>query len=110
MRIKRSVRTGVRSYLWRSKMEINKELNDKYRRKYIRVSRKWQRLKFHVKYCPNCYSPNIGLNESHTYKWRRFWLECDDCYTASKSRPTIRMAIRSWNRMKPDKKVNNEQD
>lgn len=91
-------------------MEINKELNDKYRRKYIRVSCKWQRLKFHVKYCPNCYSPNIGLNESHTYKWRRFWLECDDCYTCGKSRPTIRMAIRSWNRMKPDKKVNNEQD
>lgn len=77
---------------------LSRDLNERYARRHMRTGRKWRRLKKLADVCPACFSDRVGLNESHTSIWKRFWLECDECYYCGKSRPTIRMAIRTWNR------------
>lgn len=69
-----------------------------YRRRHERVGRKWKKLKPKAKHCPNCRCHSIGLNDFYFRKFKRFFLECENCHWCGKSYPTIRMAIRSWNK------------
>ena len=72
-----------------------------YQKRYEKTQRKWDKLKHRAKCCPDCFCENVGLNESHLSKWKRFYLECENCHWCGDSYPTIKMAIRNWNRQLP---------
>lgn len=67
-------------------------------RRHKRVSRKWNRLGPKADACPECNEHELGLNDSLTHRWKRFFVECEHCHWCGKSRPTIRWAIRAWNK------------
>lgn len=63
-----------------------------------RYGRRWQKMRSKAQPCPNCNSPRIWLNQSLTYRYKKFWLECGECHWCGKSRPTIRWAVHMWNK------------
>lgn len=65
-----------------------------------RVGRRWKKLKSKVNPCPFCHSCRQWLARSLMNRIKRYHVECDVCYWCGKSMPTIRMAIRAWNRDK----------
>ena len=65
-----------------------------------RVGQKWKKLRGKVHPCPNCNSCRQWLSRSLMNRIKRYHIECDVCYWCGKSMPTIRMAIRMWNREK----------
>lgn len=71
---------------------------EKLRRRHERVRRKWREKKVKAKPCPNCECGQIGLNDSLLHRWKRFYLECENCHWCGKSRPTIGAAVKAWNR------------
>ena len=71
---------------------------EELRRRHERVRRKWREKNVKAKPCPNCGCGKLGLNDSILHRWKRFYLECENCHWCGKSRPTIGTAIRAWNR------------
>ena len=69
-----------------------------YMNRHEKVGEKWIRIKGAANPCPECNSQRIWLNDSYTYKWKRFFVECADCHWCARSMPTIRLAIRAWNK------------
>lgn len=67
-------------------------------KKSNRINRKWQKLKPKADRCPNCGCNIVGLNDCFMHKWKRFFIECEECHLCSRRKPTIRMAISAWNR------------
>lgn len=63
-----------------------------------RVERAWNRLKCKALCCPECGSLKVGLADSYTSVFRRFYISCEECYWCGKHRPTIRWAIHVWNK------------
>lgn len=70
------------------------EMNDS------RVGRRWKKLKSKVRPCPFCHYRRQWLARSLMNRIKRYHIECDVCNWCGKSMPTIRMAIREWNRDK----------
>lgn len=68
---------------------------------YNKIDNLWQELKPNAHNCPCCDNDNLILNESFTRKINRFYIECDNCFFCSRSKPTINMAIDSWNKAQP---------
>lgn len=72
---------------------------DKYERHYQRIHKKWMKMKQKVRNCPNCGSCRTGLNERiGIRKWKKYFIECENCYWCGKNYRTMRMAIWMWNR------------
>lgn len=71
---------------------------DKYKKHHDRIHRKYVKLRPTMMNC-TC-GGLVGMNEimGRTFKFKRFYIECEDCHWCSKSMPTIRMAIRAWNK------------
>ena len=69
-----------------------------FRRRHERVGRRWRRFKPKVRWCPDCRCHTVVLNDSYFHRFRRFFIECENCHWCGKSYPTIGMAVRSWNR------------
>ena len=63
-----------------------------------RIGRRWQKQRSKAQSCPDCDSPRLWLNHSMTNRFNPYWVECGDCHWCGKSRPTIRLAIRIWNK------------
>ncbi len=85
---------------WPSRVTMRRldRVERKSRRHHDRVERLWKERRKKVDVCPDCGSGRIGLNESHAYRWHKYCVECADCYYCGESRPTMRWAIRAWNR------------
>ena len=67
-------------------------------KKANRINRKWQKLKPKADRCPNCGCRIVGLNDCFMYKWKRFFINCEECHWCGRRKPTIRMAIKAWNK------------
>ena len=61
---------------------------------------KWLELKRTCLRCPNCHNERVGLNEVLSTFFHRFFVECEECHWCGKSRPTIKWAIKVWNKEK----------
>ena len=68
---------------------------DKYERHHNRIHKKWLKQKSHIRQCP-C-GGKVGLNESLTRRFNKFYCECDTCHWCSNNAMTIKGAIRNWN-------------
>lgn len=68
---------------------------NKYERHHNRIHKKWTRLKSHI--CPCPCGGNVGLNESLSRRFNKFYCECEACYWSSKRAMTVKGAIRNWN-------------
>lgn len=64
----------------------------------MRIEKKWNKIKSKAKPCPDCGCKDVGLNDCFMRRFKRFFLECEECHWCGKTYPTIRMAVRSWNR------------
>ena len=73
---------------------------ERYERRHNRVHRKWVKLRKKAAPCCDCHSANVGLNDSYSHRFRRFFLECENCHWCAGSFPTIRLAVWDWNRQK----------
>lgn len=83
-------------------MLCKSDREDRYlRKRHKRVAKRWKKLKPMVKCCPDCFETRVGLNDSIMHRRKRFYLECENCHWCGKSMPTIRLAVRSWNKQKP---------
>lgn len=71
------------------------------RKRHHRVAKKWLKLKPTVNCCPDCFEKRVGLNDSLTSRIKRFSIECENCHWWGKSMPTIKLAVREWNKQKP---------
>ena len=69
---------------------------EKHERHYNKMHKKYLRLKPTIKPC-TC-GGSIGMNEVRNQIWKKFFVECDQCHYCNISKPTMRMAIRAWNR------------
>ena len=69
---------------------------EKHERHYNRMHKKYVRLK--PKILPCTCGGTVGMNELHHRIWKKFFIECEECHWASKSYPTMEMAISAWNR------------
>ena len=73
-------------------------MNENYKRHHERIHRKYVKLRPTIKDC-NC-GGFVGMNEimGLRLKFKWFYIECEDCHWCSRSMPTIRTAIRAWNK------------
>lgn len=71
-------------------------MSENYERHHNRIHRKYVKLRPTIKDC--ICGGLVGMNEAIGRKYKRFYIECEDCHWCSKSMPTIRMAIRAWNK------------
>lgn len=72
------------------------------RKRHERVGKLWRRLRPKVDCCPDCFETNVLLNDSFVAsRIKRYSIECNNCHWVSKSFPTIRMAVHSWNMQMP---------
>ena len=71
-------------------------MSENYKRHHERIHRKYVKLRPTIKEC-NC-GGLVGMNEimGRRLKFKRFYIECEDCHWCSRSMPTIRTAIRAW--------------
>jgi hypothetical protein len=74
----------------------------RYIRRHNRIEKKWRKLKDRVHCCEQCGEIRIGLNHSWARYYQKFFLECEYCHRCGKSKPTIRAAIREWNKSDPE--------
>ena len=81
----------------------------KLRKRHKRVERKWQKLKPECECCPDCFEKVFGLNDSLFHRIKRFSVECENCHWVGKSMPTIKLAVRAWNKQEnPSKQIYND--
>ena len=73
------------------------ELDKELRERHAKVGKKWAKLKPKANNCPDCGSCGTGLNDRLLHKWKRFYLECENCHWCGRSMPTIRLAVWIWN-------------
>lgn len=75
-------------------------IEERTERRQERIGKRWAKLISKRKPCPDCGSYRTGLNHCLMHKFKKYFLECEDCHWCGKTMPTIRMAIWSWNRGK----------
>ncbi len=64
-------------------------------RHHNRIHQKWLRLKPNLHRCA-C-GGIVGLNESLTRRFNKYYCECETCHWTTTRAMTIRGAIRKWN-------------
>ena len=71
---------------------------EKYERHHERIHKKYVKLRPSIMSC-TC-GGLVGMNEimGRRFKFKRFYIECEDCHWCSSSMPTIRLAIKAWNK------------
>ena len=79
-------------------MTLSEEEDKELRERHEKVGKKWAKLKPKANDCPDCNSCRTGLNDRLLHRWKRFYLECENCHWCGRSMPTIRLAVWIWNK------------
>lgn len=81
---------------------VEKRLERQHNRRQKKIDK--AREKRYINDCPCCGEPRPAVAYGITD--HEYWLECQKCYACSKSRRTLRGAIKEWNKIKPTKSFN----